>query len=166
MMTPDDAAEIYGSVEAEMDQPSFVASPFGSKISAEQANWLDAGAEIPYQHIGRGSSCLRAPHSASRLRSKQRSIKHESKNGSERPIIGGHMTSTLAGLLDFIILFVVALALIALYLAIYTLATMHNEFALIRHNVISAATALGFSLVASPCRSPAPSCTPRPSSIA
>ncbi|MDF2811832.1 MAG: hypothetical protein K0S56_2863, partial [Microvirga sp.] len=57
------------------------------------------------------------------------------------------MTSTLAGLLDFIILFVIATALIALYLAIYTLATMHNEFALIRHNVISAATALGFSLV-------------------
>ena len=57
------------------------------------------------------------------------------------------MASSLAGLLDFIILFVVALALIALYLAIYTLATMHNEFALIRHNVISAATALGFSLV-------------------
>jgi putative membrane protein len=36
---------------------------------------------------------------------------------------------------------------VALYLALYTLATMHNEFALIRQNVISAATALGFSLV-------------------
>ena len=57
------------------------------------------------------------------------------------------MTSTLAGLLDFIILFVVALALIALYLAIYTLATMHNEFALDPPQHDLAATALGFSLV-------------------
>lgn len=57
------------------------------------------------------------------------------------------MTSTLAGLLDFLIFFVIAIALVALYLAIYTLATMHNEFALIRQNVISASTALGFSLV-------------------
>lgn len=57
------------------------------------------------------------------------------------------MTSTLAGLLDFLIFFVIAIALVALYLGIYTLATMHNEFALIRQNVISASTALGFSLV-------------------
>lgn len=57
------------------------------------------------------------------------------------------MTATLAGLLDFLIFFVIAIALVALYLGIYTLATMHNEFALIRHNVISASTALGFSLV-------------------
>jgi putative membrane protein len=57
------------------------------------------------------------------------------------------VTSTLAGLLDFLIFFVIAVALVALYLAIYTLATMHNEFALIRQNVISASTALGFSLV-------------------
>ncbi|HZH12590.1 MAG TPA: DUF350 domain-containing protein [Microvirga sp.] len=57
------------------------------------------------------------------------------------------MTSTLAGLLDFLIFFVIAIALVALYLAVYTLATMHNEFALIRQNVISASTALGFSLV-------------------
>lgn len=57
------------------------------------------------------------------------------------------MTSTLAGLLDFLIFFIIATALVALYLAIYTLATMHNEFALIRQNVISASTALGFSLV-------------------
>lgn len=57
------------------------------------------------------------------------------------------MTATLAGLLDFLIFFVIAIALVALYLAIYTLATMHNEFALIRQNVISASTALGFSLV-------------------
>jgi len=57
------------------------------------------------------------------------------------------VTSTLAGLLDFLIFFVIAIALVALYLAVYTLATMHNEFALIRQNVISASTALGFSLV-------------------
>jgi putative membrane protein len=55
--------------------------------------------------------------------------------------------STLAGLLDFLIFFVIAVALVALYLGIYTVATMHNEFALIRENVISASTALGFSLV-------------------
>jgi len=57
------------------------------------------------------------------------------------------VTSTLAGLFDFVIFFVIATALVALYLGLYTLATMHNEFALIRQNVISAATALGFSLV-------------------
>ncbi len=57
------------------------------------------------------------------------------------------MTSTLAGLFDFVVFFVIATALVALYLGLYTLATMHNEFALIRQNVISAATALGFSLV-------------------
>lgn len=57
------------------------------------------------------------------------------------------MTSILAGLLDFLIFFVIAIALVALYLGLYTVATMHNEFALIRQNVISASTALGFSLV-------------------
>ena len=57
------------------------------------------------------------------------------------------MATSLAGLPDFLIFFVLAVALVGLYLAIYTLATMHNEFALIRENVISAATALGFSLV-------------------
>ena len=57
------------------------------------------------------------------------------------------MANSLGGLTDFLIFFVLAVALVGLYLAIYTLATMHNEFALIRENVISAATALGFSLV-------------------
>jgi len=57
------------------------------------------------------------------------------------------VTSTLAGLLDFLIFFVIAVVLVAVYLGLYTLATMHNEFALIRQNVISASTALGFSLV-------------------
>ena len=51
VLTPDDAAENYGSVEAELDQPSFVA--FGVRVEdiGLQARWLDA-AEISYQHIG------------------------------------------------------------------------------------------------------------------
>jgi len=57
------------------------------------------------------------------------------------------MTASLAGLFDFIVYFVIALILVGLYLSLYTLATMHNEFALIRRNSVSAATALGFSLV-------------------
>ncbi|MBM6595742.1 DUF350 domain-containing protein [Microvirga pudoricolor] len=57
------------------------------------------------------------------------------------------MTTALAGLFDFIVFFIIALVLVGAYLALYTLATMHNEFALIRQNSISAATALGFSLV-------------------
>ncbi len=57
------------------------------------------------------------------------------------------MATSLTGLPEFLIYFAVATVLVALYLTLYTLATMHNEFALIRQNVISAATALGFSLV-------------------
>ncbi|HEV2558802.1 MAG TPA: DUF350 domain-containing protein [Microvirga sp.] len=57
------------------------------------------------------------------------------------------MASTLAGLGEFLIFFALSVALVALYLALYTLATAHNEFALIRQNVISAAVALGLSLV-------------------
>ena len=57
------------------------------------------------------------------------------------------MASSLAGLPDFLIFFVLAVALVGLYLAIYTVATMHNEFALIRQNVLSAAVSMGFSLV-------------------
>jgi putative membrane protein len=57
------------------------------------------------------------------------------------------VSSTLAGLADFFIFFVLAMVLVGLYLALYTWATKHNEFALIRQNGISAATALGFSLV-------------------
>jgi putative membrane protein len=60
---------------------------------------------------------------------------------------GSIVAVSLTGLPDFLIYFAVATVLVALYLALYTLATMHNEFALIRQNVISAATALGFSLV-------------------
>ena len=57
------------------------------------------------------------------------------------------MASSLAGLGGFLIFFALAMALVALYLALYTLATAHNEFALIRRNVVSAAVALGLSLV-------------------
>jgi catechol 2,3-dioxygenase-like lactoylglutathione lyase family enzyme len=51
VLTPDDAAEIYGSIEAELDQPSFVAFAVRVEDIQRQARWLDA-AEIPYQHIG------------------------------------------------------------------------------------------------------------------
>ena len=51
VMTPDDAAEIYGSVEAELDQPSFVAFAVRVEDIHRQATWLDS-ADIPYQHIG------------------------------------------------------------------------------------------------------------------
>jgi putative membrane protein len=57
------------------------------------------------------------------------------------------VNASLAGLADFLTFFAIAVALIALYLTLYTLATAHNEFALIRRNVISAAVALGFSLI-------------------
>jgi putative membrane protein len=57
------------------------------------------------------------------------------------------VTSSLTGLPEFLLYFAVAILLVGLYLSIYTLATKHNEFALIRQNGISAATALGFSLV-------------------
>ncbi len=57
------------------------------------------------------------------------------------------MAASLSGLADFLIFFSLAVALVALYLALYTLATAHNEFALIRENVISAAVALVLSLV-------------------
>jgi len=51
VLTPDDAAEIYGSIEAELDQPSFVAFAVRVEDIQRQARWLDS-AEIPYQHIG------------------------------------------------------------------------------------------------------------------
>jgi putative membrane protein len=57
------------------------------------------------------------------------------------------MMDTLAGLPLFLMFFAIAVALVALYLSLYTLATAHNEFALIRQNVISAAVALGLSLI-------------------
>jgi putative membrane protein len=48
---------------------------------------------------------------------------------------------------EFALYFGLSLGLTALYLVIYTLATAHNEMALIRQNVISAALALGLSLI-------------------
>jgi catechol 2,3-dioxygenase-like lactoylglutathione lyase family enzyme len=51
VLTPDDAAEIYGSVEVELDQPSFVAFAVRVEDIHRQAQGLDS-ADIPYQHIG------------------------------------------------------------------------------------------------------------------
>ena len=55
--------------------------------------------------------------------------------------------TALTALSDFFAYFLIAVALVGLYLFVYTLATAHNEFALIRQNVVSAALALGFSLI-------------------
>jgi putative membrane protein len=57
------------------------------------------------------------------------------------------VSTSLEGLPTFVMFFAVAMALVAAYLALYTLATAHNEFELIRRNVVSAAVALGLSLV-------------------
>ncbi len=57
------------------------------------------------------------------------------------------MNASLEGLPIFLMFFAVAVALVAVYLALYTLATAHNEFALIRRNITAAAVALGLSLV-------------------
>lgn len=51
VMTPDDAGEVYVSIEAEMGGPSFIAFSVGVEDIARQAKWLDA-AEVPYEHIG------------------------------------------------------------------------------------------------------------------
>ena len=50
-MTPDDAADLYGSVEAELDQPCFVAYAVRIGDLAAQAAQLGA-AGIPFQSIG------------------------------------------------------------------------------------------------------------------
>jgi putative membrane protein len=57
------------------------------------------------------------------------------------------LIASISGLPDFLLYFAVAIVLTALYLAIYTLATAHNEFTLIRQNVVSAAISLGLSLL-------------------
>lgn len=57
------------------------------------------------------------------------------------------MDAIVAGLLNFILYFGTALALVALYLVVYTLATKHDELGLIRQNVLSAALALSLSLI-------------------
>ncbi len=51
VMTPDDAAENYVSVEAELDQPSFVAFTVRVEDVLVLSRRLDA-AEVPYQHVG------------------------------------------------------------------------------------------------------------------
>ncbi len=57
------------------------------------------------------------------------------------------MFSSISNLPEFVLFFLIAAALIAAYLLVYTMATAHNEFALIRQNVVAAALALGLSLV-------------------
>ena len=54
---------------------------------------------------------------------------------------------SLTGFLSFLLYFVIGGALVALYLAVYMFATAHNEFVLIRKNVLAAAVALGLSLL-------------------
>lgn len=56
------------------------------------------------------------------------------------------MTS-ISGLPDFLLYLATAAGLVACYLVVYTLATAHNELALIRQNVPAAALAFGLSLV-------------------
>lgn len=51
VMTPDDAGELYVSIEAELDEPSFVGFAVRVEDIQRQAARLDA-AEIPYEHVG------------------------------------------------------------------------------------------------------------------
>lgn len=55
--------------------------------------------------------------------------------------------AAISGLLNFLTYFATALGLVALYIVAYTVATAHNELALIRQNVVSASVALGLSLI-------------------
>ena len=57
------------------------------------------------------------------------------------------MTAAISGLPYFLLSFGIAVALVALYLFAHSLVTAHNEFALIRQNVLSAALSLGLSLI-------------------
>jgi putative membrane protein len=56
------------------------------------------------------------------------------------------ISQALVKLPDFALFFSVSLCLVGLYLLIYTLATLHNEFGLIRQNNVAAALSLGLSL--------------------
>lgn len=58
------------------------------------------------------------------------------------------MTAAVAGLPYFLLYFVIAVALVGVYLFVYALVTAHNEFALIRQNVLSASVSMGLSLIA------------------
>jgi putative membrane protein len=55
--------------------------------------------------------------------------------------------SSISNLPEFLLFFLMAAALVAAYLVVYTLVTAHNELALIRQDVVAAALALGLSLV-------------------
>jgi putative membrane protein len=57
------------------------------------------------------------------------------------------VTAAISGLPYFLLYFGIAVALVALYLFVYAFVTAHNEFALIRQNVLSAALSLGLSLI-------------------
>jgi putative membrane protein len=57
------------------------------------------------------------------------------------------VTAAISGLLYFLLYFGIAVALVALYLFVYALVTAHNEFALIRQNILSASVSLGLSLI-------------------
>lgn len=57
------------------------------------------------------------------------------------------LAPALTKLPDFALFFAVSLALVGLYLVVYTLATSHNEFGLIRQNNVAAALSLGLSLI-------------------
>ena len=57
------------------------------------------------------------------------------------------LSVALGRLPDFALFFVVSLTLVAIYMAIYTVSTSHNEFGLIRQNNIAAALSLGLSLI-------------------
>lgn len=56
------------------------------------------------------------------------------------------LVQAFAKLPDFALFFAVSLALVGVYLLVYTLATSHNEFGLIRQNNVAAALSLGLSL--------------------
>jgi putative membrane protein len=53
----------------------------------------------------------------------------------------------MIGLGYFLLYFAIAVALVALYLFVYARVTAHNEFDLIRQNVLSASVSLGLSLI-------------------
>jgi putative membrane protein len=56
------------------------------------------------------------------------------------------IAQALLKLPDFALFFSASLCLVGVYLLVYTLATSHNEFGLIRQNNIAAALSLGLSL--------------------
>jgi len=57
------------------------------------------------------------------------------------------VAAAISGLPFFLLYFGIAVVLVALYLFVYALVTAHNEFDLIRQNVLSAAVSLCLSLI-------------------